>query len=79
MQGTGNRPLRPPAAVPEAQRRREFRECENLPDDLPGINAGIDGFAELCNHRRPHGALQGRTPAEYLETIAESGGPESLS
>jgi len=59
--------------------RREFRECEGLPDDLPGINAGIDGFAELCNHRRPHGALQGRTPAEYPETIAESGGPESLN
>jgi len=59
--------------------RREFRECEDLPDDLPGINAGIDGFAELYNHHRPHGALKGQTPAEYLETIAESGGPESLN
>jgi len=58
--------------------RREFQECEDLPNDLPRISFGIDGFADLYNHRRPHGALKGRTPAEYPETIAESGDPELL-
>jgi len=55
--------------------RREFREC----DDLPGINGQVDGFANLYNHHRPHGALQGRTPAENLSTVAESGGGATLS
>jgi len=63
-----------------AGNRRKSRKATSLKIwMLPGINVGTDGFADLYNHRRPHGALKGRTPAEYLETIAESGNPESLN
>jgi putative transposase len=48
--------------------RYEFYACYDLPHRLDRLNEHIDAFAHLYNHHRPHGALAGRTPAEYLKT-----------
>jgi putative transposase len=46
--------------------RYEFYACHDLPHRLDRLNEHIDAFAHLYNHHRPHGALGGRTPNEYL-------------
>jgi len=56
-------------------RRREFRECENLPDDL----SGIDCFADLYNYRRRHVALKGRTPRSIRRPSPNQGWSQSLN
>jgi transposase InsO family protein len=55
-------------AVERAQSswRYEFYACHDLPHHLDRLNEHIDAFAHLYNHYRPHGALGGRTPSEYL-------------
>jgi putative transposase len=65
-------------AVERAQSswRYEFYACHDLPHRLEPLNQRIDGFAHLYNNHRPHGALGGRTPAEYLPTLS-SGNPTS--
>ena len=40
--------------------------CHDLPHRLDPLNERIDAFAHLYNHHRPHGALAGQTPNEYL-------------
>jgi putative transposase len=59
-------------AVERAQSswRYEFYACHDLPSRLEPLNQRIDGFAHLYNHHRPHGALGGKTPAEYLSQIS---------
>ncbi len=57
--------------------RYEFYACYDLPHRLAPLNQHIDAFAHLYNNHRPHGALDGQTPAEYLNTI--STGPPSQS
>ncbi len=44
--------------------RYEFHACYDAPTQL--INPLIDSFQTLYNHHRPHGALGGRSPADYL-------------
>ena len=51
--------------------RYEFYACHDLPRHLDRLNEHIDAFAHLYNHYRPHGALGGRTPSEYLTTLSQ--------
>ena len=46
--------------------RYEFYAVYDLPDTLAELNLLLDSFQHLYNHFRPHGALQGLTPAQYL-------------
>ena len=46
--------------------RYEFYAVYDLPDTIVELNPLIDSFQHLYNHFRPHGALQGLTPAQYL-------------
>ena len=48
--------------------RYEFYACHDLPHRLDRLNEHIDAFAHLYNYYRPHGALAGQTPAEYLNS-----------
>ena len=48
--------------------RYEFYAVYDLPDTLNQLNPLIDSFQHLYNHFRPHGALHGLTPAQYLAT-----------
>jgi len=59
-------------AVERAQSswRYEFYACHDLPSRLERLNQHIDAFAHLYNHHRPHGALGGKTPAEYLSSLS---------
>ena len=51
--------------------RYEFYATWELPSDsLEDINRWIDAFADEFNSFRPHQALGGQTPAEYLAQIA---------
>ena len=49
--------------------RYEFYAVYDTPYDLAELNRSIDSFAHLYNHYRPHGALRGRTPADYLASL----------
>lgn len=59
-------------AVERAQSswRYEFYACYDLPARLDKLQAFVDAFAHRFNHVRPHDALDGRTPAEYLQTLS---------
>lgn len=50
--------------------RYEFYACFDLPSRLAKLQPLVDAFAHRFNHHRPHQALGGRTPAEYLATIS---------
>jgi putative transposase len=66
-------------AVERAQSswRYEFYACHDLPSRLDRLNEHIDAFAHLYNHHRPHGALGGQTPAEYLSSLSREDPPAS--
>jgi len=51
--------------------RYEFYACHDLPHRLDRLNEHIDAFAHLYNHYRPHGALGGQTPSEYLTRTSQ--------
>lgn len=46
--------------------RYEFYETYELPSGVDDLNPILDSFQHLYNHHRPHGALAGKTPAQYL-------------
>ena len=46
--------------------RYEFHACTELPDSVTDLNRLIDDWQEVYNFVRPHGALGGLTPAEYM-------------
>lgn len=46
--------------------RYEFYACADLPDTVDDINPLIDDWQHTYNFVRPHGALSGLTPSEYL-------------
>ena len=46
--------------------RYEFYACADLPLRIDKIAQMVEAFQHLYNHHRPHGALEGKTPAEYL-------------
>ncbi len=58
--------------------RYEFYACHDLPHRLDRLNDHIDAFAHLYNHYRPHGALGGRTPSEYLTLASQVPQPSNL-
>ena len=47
--------------------RYEFYAVYDIPETIDQIEPLIDSFAHLYNHHRPHGALAGLTPAQYLK------------
>ncbi len=49
--------------------RYEFYACHDIEDQLDKLNPQIDKFANTYNTFRPHGALKGKTPKEYLLEI----------
>lgn len=67
-------------AVERAQAawRYEFYACHDLPHRLDALNQHIDAFAHLYNHHRPHGALDGQTPADYLKHISSATNPSHM-
>ena len=46
--------------------RYEFYACTDLPGSVDELNPMLDDWQETYNFVRPHGALSGLTPAEYL-------------
>ena len=46
--------------------RYEFYSCTDLPGTVEEFNLLIDEWQDTYNFVRPHGALSGLTPAEYL-------------
>jgi putative transposase len=58
--------------------RYEFYACHDLPHRLDRLNEHIDAFAHLYNHYRPHGALGGRTPNEYLTRTSKETPPSHM-
>ena len=47
--------------------RYEFYATVDLPTNIDKIAEHVDAFQYLYNHHRPHGALDGLTPNEYLK------------
>jgi transposase InsO family protein len=50
--------------------RYEFYAAYELPHRLDRLQPFVDAFAHRFNHHRPHDALDGKTPAEYLQTLS---------
>jgi len=48
--------------------RSEFYAVYDLPGTLTELNPLIDSFQHRYNHFRPHGTLDGLTPAQHLAT-----------
>jgi transposase InsO family protein len=57
--------------------RYEFYETYDLPDSIDDLNPIIDSFQHLYNHHRPHGALAGLTPKQYLDKHRANETPKS--
>jgi transposase InsO family protein len=55
--------------------RYEFYACTDLPGSVEQLNPLIDDWQETYNFVRPHGALSGLTPAEYLLNHQATGDP----
>jgi putative transposase len=50
--------------------RYEFYAVHDLPSRIDKLQPLVDAFAYRFNHQRPHDALDGRTPAEYLKALS---------
>ena len=57
--------------------RYEFYATVDLPTDIDKIAEHVDAFQHLYNHHRPHGALDGLTPSEYLQICRDRSDPPS--
>ena len=55
--------------------RCEFYACTDLPGTVEELNPLIDDWQEIYNFLRPHGALSGLTPAEYLTRLPTPASP----
>jgi transposase InsO family protein len=60
----------------QASWRYEFYACHDLPSRIEKLQPLVDAFAHRFNHYRPHDALDGQTPAEYLK-ISSTATPQS--
>lgn len=49
----------------------------DLPSSLDALNPMLDSFQHLYNHHRPHGALDGPTPAHHLAKLQAAKTPPS--
>ena len=54
----------------QATWRYEYYASYDLPHRIDKLQAFVDAFAHRFNHHRPHDALGGKTPAEYLQTLS---------
>jgi transposase InsO family protein len=52
--------------------RYEFYAVYDLPHQIDALQPFVDAFAHRYNNHRPHDALDGKTPAEYLSTFSRS-------
>ena len=59
--------------------RYEFYAVHELPPSLEALNPILDSYQHLYNHHRPHGALAGLTPAQYLASISDGASPSHMS
>ena len=59
--------------------RYEFYAVYDLPHRLDQLQPLVDAFAHRFNHHRPHDALDGKTPAEYLKTLSSATQPSHMS
>jgi putative transposase len=50
--------------------RYEFYASFDLPSRLDRLQPLVDAFAHRFNHHRPHQALGGQTPAQYLKSVS---------
>ena len=57
--------------------RYEFYGVYELPRSVEALNPLLDSFQHLYNHHRPHGALDGLTPARYLAKLQAAVTPPS--
>lgn len=57
--------------------RYEFYATVDLPDQFDKIADHVEAFQHLYNHHRPHGALDGLTPSEYLQICRDRITPPS--
>lgn len=57
--------------------RYEFYATYELPHRIDKLQAFVDAFAHRFNHHRPHDALGGQTPAQYLQTLGQGDPPRS--
>ncbi|HET6376426.1 MAG TPA: integrase core domain-containing protein [Methylocella sp.] len=57
--------------------RYEFYAAYDLPHRIDRLQAFVDAFAHRFNHHRPHDALGGKTPAEYLQALSQGDPPPS--
>ena len=57
--------------------RYEFYAVVDLPSDIDRIAEHVDAFQHLYNHFRPHGALDGKTPNQYLQICRAKESPPS--
>lgn len=68
-------------AVERAQSswRYEFYASYDLPHRIKQLQPFVDAFADRYNTVRPHHALDGKTPLEYLNTISDGPPPSHMS
>jgi putative transposase len=60
--------------------RYEFYAVYDLPTSVERLNPLLDSFQHLYNHHRPHGALDGTTPARHLAKLqAQETTPSHMS
>jgi putative transposase len=59
--------------------RYEFYAAYDLPHRLDQLQPFVDAFAHRFNHNRPHDALDGKTPAEYLRSLSSASQPSHMS
>lgn len=57
--------------------RYEFYQVYDLPLAIDALNPILDSFQHLYNYHRPHGALAGLTPAQYLSRAQAAANPAS--
>ena len=57
--------------------RYEFYETYDLPSGVDELNPILDSYQHLYNNHRPHGALAGKTPAQYLANRSAARPPPS--
>lgn len=57
--------------------RYEFYQVYDLPRSLEALNPILDSFQHLYNHHRPHAALAGLTPKQYLDKQRANDAPTS--
>ncbi|MBW3560580.1 MAG: integrase core domain-containing protein [Proteobacteria bacterium] len=57
--------------------RYEFYAVYDMPSCIEALNPLLDSFQHLYNHHRPHGALDGMTPARHLAKLQAEETPPS--